>query len=81
MENKTKIKTKKQDNSHSLQSFLFISKPGESVGEMCMSSSEIKTVELVLCSFHCSGKKEKKKDIQVQVTKNHCMILVIPHKS
>ena len=61
MENKTKIKTKKRDNSHSLQSFLFISKPGESVGEMCMSSSEIKTVELVLCSFHCSGKKEKKK--------------------
>lgn len=26
-----------------------------------MSSSEIKTVELVLCSFHCSGKKGKKK--------------------
>lgn len=69
MENKTKIKTKKQDNSHSLQSFLFISKPGESVGEMCMSSSEIKTVELVLCSFHCSGKKEKKNIFRYKLQK------------
>lgn len=62
-------KKKKRDNSHSLLSFLFISKPGESVDEMCMSSSEIKTVELVLCSFHCSGKKEKKKIFRYKLQK------------
>ena len=56
-------KKKNQDNSHSLQSFLFISKPeGESVGEMCMSSSEIKTVELVLCRVSTVlVRKEKKR--------------------